>query len=361
MHGTWDAASKFVGPYIASHTNITEIDQGLDLLWRAGVTSSKVVLGQGFYGRSFTLSDASCNTPNGVCQFSGPANAGPCSNAPGILDLQEITDIISQNGLTPVHDQKAGVKWITWDNNQWISYDDADTFQQKRDFASSRCLGGMMVWAIDQIDQNGQAPIGAGPGAGVSQSQQQDASQATKDQSVASQCYATKCGEKCKKGTKDVAQFNGQPGDLSTADRCGKKEYRTWCCNDGTFLGQCQYRGYRGVGLSCIKGCAEGETELFTDTNSHDAKHGDTNCNGGLQSFCCADFRPAPSKAQIEKDGKDALESAAENAAENAALDIAAKAFCRIAVPALLAPLELIEDAIPIIGKSGKVFMQTIS
>lgn len=45
--GTWDAQSIFVGPYIAPHTNITEIDAGLDLLWRAGVTPDKVVKGEG--------------------------------------------------------------------------------------------------------------------------------------------------------------------------------------------------------------------------------------------------------------------------------------------------------------------------
>jgi GH18 family chitinase len=45
------------------------------------------------------------------------------------------------------------VKWITWGCNQWVSYDDADTFKQKRDFANKRCLGGLMVWAVDQVDQ----------------------------------------------------------------------------------------------------------------------------------------------------------------------------------------------------------------
>lgn len=37
------------------------------------------------------------------------------------------------------------VKYATWDTNQWVSYDDDDTFDQKRDFANSRCLGGTMV------------------------------------------------------------------------------------------------------------------------------------------------------------------------------------------------------------------------
>ncbi|KAF8852792.1 hypothetical protein BDZ45DRAFT_749275 [Acephala macrosclerotiorum] len=44
-------------------------------------------------------------------------------------------------------------------------------------------------------------------------------------------------------------------------------------------------------------------------------------------------------------------EQAAEAAVEQAALDLAAKAFCRIAVPALLAPLALLEDLIPIVGE----------
>lgn len=52
VHGVWDAQSKFLGPNLAPHTNITEIDMGLDLLWRAGVEPGKVVLGLGWVGSS---------------------------------------------------------------------------------------------------------------------------------------------------------------------------------------------------------------------------------------------------------------------------------------------------------------------
>ena len=64
--------------------------------------------------------------------FSGGAKPGPCSGTSGILDDQEIQDIITQNSLTPTWDHTAGVKWITWASDQWVSYDDADTFQQKK-------------------------------------------------------------------------------------------------------------------------------------------------------------------------------------------------------------------------------------
>jgi chitinase len=37
LHGVWDAASKWIGPQVAPHTNLTKIDLALDLLWRAGL------------------------------------------------------------------------------------------------------------------------------------------------------------------------------------------------------------------------------------------------------------------------------------------------------------------------------------
>jgi chitinase len=55
LHGVWDAASKFIGPYLATHTNITEIDLGMELLWRAGVKPEKVTLGQGCKGDSYSF------------------------------------------------------------------------------------------------------------------------------------------------------------------------------------------------------------------------------------------------------------------------------------------------------------------
>jgi chitinase len=351
LHGVWDAESKYVGPYIAPHTNITEIDLALDLLWRAGVDSSKVVMGQGWYGRSFTLQDSSCNTPNGVCQFTGGGSPGTCSKASGILDYQEIADIIAKNNLQPVHDETAAVKWITWDTNQWVSYDDADTFKQKRDFANSRCLGGLMVWAMDQVDQtasNGFGGAAAAAGVQVTSDQQASANQGTADRQASASCYTSGCGESCKAGTSEVAQFNGQPGQLSTNDRCPKKQYRSLCCDDKTQVDGCTWRGYRSSGLSCTSGCDTGETELTKNTNQHTEK-GDKDCHGGLQSYCCSGFKPTSDN--LKQDLADAAKAAAEQAAQQAALDVAAKAFCRVAVPALLAPLEALEDLIPIIGE----------
>ena len=189
------------------------------------------------------------------------------------------------------------------------------------------------------------------PAAGVTTDQQKNAQQLGANLQAGITCYTTGCGGKCKKGTNGVAQMNGQPGQLSTNDRCAKGDYRSLCCDDGTFMGICQWRGFRGVGLSCINGCDNGETEIVTNTNHH-GKNGDQTCTGGLQSYCCKGFKPAPSLHDLKSQAQDAAKAAAEAAAENAALDLAANAFCRVAVPALLVPLELLEDLIPIVGKS---------
>ena len=36
--------------------------------------------------------------------------------------------------------------------NQWVSYDDETTFAIKLNYANERCLGGTMIWSVDQDD-----------------------------------------------------------------------------------------------------------------------------------------------------------------------------------------------------------------
>lgn len=74
----WDHDNAWTGPYLKGHTDISEIDLGLDLLWRNNIDPAKVVFGFAFYGRSFTMSDPNCYEPNGVCEFSSGGMPGSC-------------------------------------------------------------------------------------------------------------------------------------------------------------------------------------------------------------------------------------------------------------------------------------------
>ena len=54
---------------LGAHSNMTEFDDSFSILWENDVDPAKVTLGLGFYGRSYTLNDASCSSP--VCGISG--------------------------------------------------------------------------------------------------------------------------------------------------------------------------------------------------------------------------------------------------------------------------------------------------
>jgi chitinase len=142
IHGVWDGTDEFTGPYVRPHTNLTEIDEGLQLLWRNSIDPSKVSMGLGWYGRSFTLADPTCTTPG--CVFSAGGTPGPCTATSGILSNAEINSVIAEYDLTPSMDTDAAIKWITWNENQWVSYDDGQTIQIKLAYANEHCLGGTL-------------------------------------------------------------------------------------------------------------------------------------------------------------------------------------------------------------------------
>lgn len=56
LHGTWDSTDKYIGSIVGAHTNLTEIDDALNLLWRNDIDPTQVNLGLWFYGRSMLLS-----------------------------------------------------------------------------------------------------------------------------------------------------------------------------------------------------------------------------------------------------------------------------------------------------------------
>lgn len=111
-------------------------------------------MGFGFYGRAFTLADPSCSEPG--CEFKGASNPGPCTDTAGYLAHYEIMDILKGKGskkratIESKLDKKNAVNYLTFDNDQWVSYDDKVTMKQKLDWAGEIGLGGALIWASDQ-------------------------------------------------------------------------------------------------------------------------------------------------------------------------------------------------------------------
>lgn len=256
IHGVWDASNKHTGPYVRPHTNITEIKLGLDLLWRNDVDPSRVNFGLGWYGRSFTLKDPSCNKPD--CIFSYGGKPGECTNSAGTLSNSEIRRIITENNLSPTFDTEAAVKWISWDTDQWVSYDDGETIQMKIAEANKLCLGGVLIWAVDLDDLDHTSSndmLGIGPANGVSPASaekfREQKESVERAATIANSCYWTFCGEQCAERYTSHAYARGQVPNIEGDVSCTDDTVRTLCCAPGTTTGTCSWYGWNGVGMAC--------------------------------------------------------------------------------------------------------------
>ncbi|KAK4033108.1 hypothetical protein C8A01DRAFT_40430 [Parachaetomium inaequale] len=270
-----------------------------------GVDPSKVVLGLGWYGRSFTLADPACNVPNGVCHFTTGGAPGQCTRSSGTLSNAEIKRVLASRAGVEAYDAAAGVRWLTWNTNQWVSYDDGVTIQQKLTLANRRCLGGIMIWALDQDDKAGSSMndlLGIGTANGVSgaaaESYKQQLANATLQQAVASSCYWSLCGGSCTTGYFGVTEARGQVAGIQRNSVCAPGEFQTLCCAPGTSMGTCKWEGFRGVGFPCSPACSNPSAVIVArNTNSYSMNEAgqttDLTCTGGFQAYCCVGFVPS--------------------------------------------------------------------
>jgi hypothetical protein len=319
IHGKWDQTNPYTGPYVLGHTNITEIQMGLDLLRRNDVDLAKVNLGTGFYGRTFTLADTSCNTPG--CVFSDAGVAGECSGEPGILTFKEIMARSNRlNDKSITYNEEHGVTYMVYDESQWITYDDEKSFAKKRDLLDHNCLGGVMIWAIDQDTEDFKAlstllgdefVTGALLEGGSLSEHEKKALAEELGGLTGDGCYVTMscAGENseqnkfntCRNGDIAIEKLHSPGGNPANAygssnllhevESCAKGQYKTVCCSAKSPAVNCKWQGApERSSIYCSGGleqetCGKGRYELTTDRFiSH---LGGSSCASGLRSLCC--------------------------------------------------------------------------
>lgn len=288
LHGTWDMGNKWTGAYLDAHTNLTEIKTALDLLWRNDIKPSKVNMGMAFYGRSVTLASSSCAEPG--CTYLSAGNKGACSNTAGVLFNNEIQQIINNKDVTPTLYKDAAVKTLTWDNDQWVSYDDEDTWKLKAEFAKSECLGGVLVWSIDNDDSNHTFSNGLAAALGnkinlnttsglTTGSFSRKSTSSSSDKGQEQYCRFINCGEVCPSGFTEVTRADKKKDLMLDSTTCppGKKQTQTLCCPTSTDVPTCRWRGFHNNG-KCKGGCNDDEAEIGTVG---------AGCKSGYQSACC--------------------------------------------------------------------------
>ncbi|CAE6441266.1 unnamed protein product [Rhizoctonia solani] len=311
LHGVWDRDSMWLGPYVNSHSNLTEIDISLDLFWRNKIPASKVSIGLGFYGRSFQLQSTSCTSPG--CLFTGPANKGECTGEAGILSFSEIqraigsTSSTRKRAATVKWDKTAAVKYATWDD-QWISYDDEDTFKQashllKIDYANKLGLGGMLIWAADQDDGDYNAMNAISKNVGINNlklSIKSDGDKSKRDiktlafRLIARRTPVATAGTLRSQYDRSVSRvcFSNSLfskvtplADKLTA-KCKKGLKQLICCRSNNQPQSCRWAG-EAPNCRNENQCTAGEEELARDSSGDGAK-----CLQSAKTLCCTPPKP---------------------------------------------------------------------
>ena len=150
-----------------------------------------------------------------------------------------------------------------------MSYDDADTFDQKKELAKDLGLGGYLIWAIDQDDEHLTAlqavispkklgDLGAAGDKGSWQSSNKH-------------CYITSCGGNC------------DAGDIKITDQpCGDGKQRSKLCCPLSGAPDPKECAWRGNPTLCNGHCHD--DEVMMEMN----KWGDgKGCSDGNKAYCC--------------------------------------------------------------------------
>ncbi|KAL7675437.1 hypothetical protein ACOME3_001703 [Neoechinorhynchus agilis] len=164
MHGAWERTVGFNAPLKSSlNTSSPFHDWSVNSAIKYWINDQhfpreRINLGLALYGRTFTL-----QSPNDLRPYygrnRGPGIAGPGTREPGVLSFVEIWKKYLPDQKHPRwFDLERFVPYIT-DGNEWVTFDDAESLLLKVNFAKCYDLGGLMFWALDYDDFNGQCGI----------------------------------------------------------------------------------------------------------------------------------------------------------------------------------------------------------
>ncbi|KEY73171.1 hypothetical protein S7711_04137 [Stachybotrys chartarum IBT 7711] len=161
LHGPWDEDVRQIGRVVLGHTNIPEIANWTLPLYYEEMDPAKLNMGLAYYARGYTVATSDCNAVG--CDWVSTSRPAPCTNFGGVMSLEEIERMIDEQGMTPRLLTGDMMMQLTF-GNQWIGYDNLDTIQMKKRWASRRCFGGTMIWSVDMYSGSGSGDIPDGGG-----------------------------------------------------------------------------------------------------------------------------------------------------------------------------------------------------
>jgi hypothetical protein len=201
------------------------------------------------------------------------------------------TEVVSRNGSlssTTYYDYTSTVKWTVYSGTQWISYDDQQSFSDKLAYLSSKCISGLMIWAVDQDTNDYQALAGLLGEEAMAGSLLQGGDLTTAELAALASQFAAYTGENCYATPKCTDGTSGQQGkdqtcgpgfsSVETAHNpwqnpnytisgCDEGWYHHICCPTAAMPQNCAWNGapVRSE-FGCSGKCGSDQFLLNTDT-----------------------------------------------------------------------------------------------
>lgn len=192
---------------------------------------------------------------------------------------------------------------MVYGSNQWISYDDAESFEKKKKFMFSRCLKGLMIWELGLDTANNDALIGLF-GEDAVEAGKRDTSLNPEERDklafdlsafTGQNCYVpegctngkTEEGNStCVKGYSVVELGASLVQSYENASNCELGSWKRICCPIKATLKNCEWLGALEVRQTgCTKGCGDSQFELNRDYCVD--KECTKACGFGQRSLCC--------------------------------------------------------------------------
>ncbi|XP_067863652.1 acidic mammalian chitinase-like [Heptranchias perlo] len=154
FHGSWEKVTGHNSPLYRGSADqgkfaYFNIDYAVKYWRDNGAPAEKLIVGFPTYGRSFTLStsDTSVGAP-----ISGPGQAGQLTREPGFWAYYEICSFLKSATTKLIEDQQVP---YAFKENQWVGFDNQQSFKTKGQWLKDNNFGGGMVWALDLDDFSG--------------------------------------------------------------------------------------------------------------------------------------------------------------------------------------------------------------
>ncbi|XP_022669699.1 probable chitinase 10 isoform X2 [Varroa jacobsoni] len=156
FHGKWEKQTGHNSPLFAlsSETEwrkMLSMDYGVRKWESLGAPKEKLIIGQGAYGRTFTLANTKHNGMNAAA--TGGGKKGEFTGEEGFLAYYEVCDMMKK-GATYVWDDEQKVPYA-YLGDQWVGFDDERSIRNKMKWIKKNGFGGAMIWAIDMDDFQG--------------------------------------------------------------------------------------------------------------------------------------------------------------------------------------------------------------